>query len=384
MRQVQEDMIKRGIEMNVILYTTLIKGYTKKKNIEEAFSVYEVAKADLDHQPNIVLYNAILDCCVECREIDRMNTEFEYIREKAKEDEKNAQPDLITYSTVIKGNARKGNMTEVKKIYEFLKMRSDYILDEVIYNSILDGYSKVKFDKKDPDMKAKIGDNLKEAIKIYDEMKQNDISRSNVTFSILVKMFSRAGNFDQALKILDVMRNEGIRPGLIVYTCLIQTCIKMKDTKKAIQLFEDMKKDKVRLDHVIFNIIVNGCIFSGRIEQACIYSLEAFDRNIRLNNDVYKNLLKNILRNRKLKMHKKKHYGLLICQKLKDRNVNACHTERKSILALAYKQNSFNRNRNTNNKYDDDNNTGFSRKRNNGRNKKKQGNNNRWNRYNKY
>lgn len=59
-------------------------------------------------------------------------------------------------------------------------------------------------------------------------MKFLKIKPSNVTYSILVKIYGRMKDLNKALAIIDEMKAEGIMPGLIVYTCLIQTCIKSR------------------------------------------------------------------------------------------------------------------------------------------------------------
>ena len=59
-------------------------------------------------------------------------------------------------------------------------------------------------------------------------MRNLRIKPSNVTFSILVKIYGKQRSLNKALGVLEEMKKEGVRPGLIVYTCLIQTCIKSK------------------------------------------------------------------------------------------------------------------------------------------------------------
>lgn len=66
------------------------------------------------------------------------------------------------------------------------------------------------------------------ALKVYQNMKILKIKASNVTYSILVKIYGKQRDYKKALNVLEDMKMEGIRPGLIVYTCLIQTCIKAR------------------------------------------------------------------------------------------------------------------------------------------------------------
>jgi pentatricopeptide repeat protein len=52
-------------------------------------------------------------------------------------------------------------------------------------------------------------------------MRTLGIKPSNVTFSILIKIYGKAKDLKRALAVLDDMKKESVRPGLIVYTCLI-------------------------------------------------------------------------------------------------------------------------------------------------------------------
>jgi pentatricopeptide repeat protein len=282
--EVYKEMKDNKIEMNIILYTTLIKAYSKVKNLALADDVYNQMLADEKVVPNIVIHNAMLDCCVECNDIQKMDEIYQQIKDKASEEDENSPtPDLITYSTVIKGFARAKNIDKVLDIYQFLNSDSRFLLDEVIYNSILDGCAKTR--------------NLDKALIVYADMEKNQIKKSNVTYSILVKLYANNGKEEKALQILDEMIASGIKPGIIVYTCLIQTCLKSKKFERAINLFECLKKDGLRPDHVLFNTVVNGCLFNKKWDLACIYTLESFNYNVKMALDIYKTLLEKLTMN---------------------------------------------------------------------------------------
>lgn len=86
-----------NIEMNTILYTTLIKAYTKNKNLKKVLEIFDKMKNDKNNLPNNVTYNSVIDCCIKC---DKMNlAEIKHKEMLAH----NIKPDIITYSTLIKG-----------------------------------------------------------------------------------------------------------------------------------------------------------------------------------------------------------------------------------------------------------------------------------------
>jgi len=109
------DEIKNSeIPMNIILYSTLIKGYTRVKNFNKAFEIYERMIKDSFVQVNTIAYNAILDCCVECGDMAMLDKIYNDFKCKAENSETYPQPDLITYSTVIKGHGKQKNIDKHK------------------------------------------------------------------------------------------------------------------------------------------------------------------------------------------------------------------------------------------------------------------------------
>lgn len=66
------------------------------------------ADSNPDIAPNTVTYNSLLDCCVRCFDMPLAQRLFEDMRAgRAK-----AKPDLITYSTLIKGFCRQRNLEQ--------------------------------------------------------------------------------------------------------------------------------------------------------------------------------------------------------------------------------------------------------------------------------
>ena len=85
--------------LNIIIYTTLIKGFTKDKNFDKALETFNKMKAT-ENKPNLVTYNSLLDCAVQCHQFEQMEQIWTQIVTQKQED---LRPDIISYSTYIKG-----------------------------------------------------------------------------------------------------------------------------------------------------------------------------------------------------------------------------------------------------------------------------------------
>ena len=316
------------IAMNIVLYSTLIKGYTKTKNFNKAFEIYKSMQNDKNVTPNIICHNAILDSCVECNNINMMNQIYEEIKSNAVNDENAPQPDLITYSTVIKGYSRVKDSDKVLDIYNYLRGREDITLDEVIFNSILDGLLK--------------SGKFEESLKIYEDMKKHQIKRSNTTFSILIKIYSKMNEVEKAVQVYNEMISEKMKPSLITYTAILQILIKSKRIQTAITMFEEILQNKMNPDQVLFNVIINGCVFNGRLQKACDFLFESFQSNVKLCDDVYKNILNNLLTNRIMDVNHKNDLTLKICKEMKTKGLLIEYELYHKILKMVYKSQGLN------------------------------------------
>jgi len=188
------------------------------------------------------------------------------------------------------------------KIYDFLKKKeekNELKLDEVLYNTLLDGCLKNNEDDK--------------AFTIISEMRRKKIAFSNVSYSILIRLHSKGHRNDKVFETFEEMKREKIVPGLVVYTCIIQSCIRSKDIKKGVEIFEMMKKQGIFPDYVVYSTIINGCLNNKKCEFAHKYIIESVNNNIRLPANLYDKYFERIMSNYN---HLKESVKLEHCEKL--------------------------------------------------------------------
>jgi len=115
-------------------------------------------------------------------------------------------------------------------------------LDEVFFNTLLDGFAK-----------NQTFENRVEQVEILlKDMKSLCITKSNYTFSILIRLYTRERLYGKAILLYDEMVENGSKPGVIVYTNLMQACIKDKKIEKAIDFYEKMKVQGIQCDKVCY------------------------------------------------------------------------------------------------------------------------------------
>merc|ERR1719270_2221930 len=87
-------------------------------------------------------------------------------------------PDLITYSTLLKGYCHVGNLDKALQVAETIKA-CGLKCDELVYNTLMDGCVKAN------DLSAGVG--------LFAEMMQSGMKPSSITHSIFMRLYQRNG-----------------------------------------------------------------------------------------------------------------------------------------------------------------------------------------------
>jgi len=332
-KKIWEQMKNNAIEPNCIIYTTLIKAYNKMKLYDVALEIFEKISQEDKINSNIIIYNAVLDVCVESKNLEKLKEIYEYIKIMCNMCPTFPKPNLITYSTIIKGFAKCQKMEDAMEIYESLKVQN-FQLDEVLFNTLIDGFAK--------------SGNSQIAIKIYEEMKSYGIKGSSVIYSILIKLYCNANDMVNALHYFNLYKTEKHKATIVPYTTLIQVYIRRKELEKAIDIFEQIKKVGLAPDQVSYNFIINGCTFNKKLEKAIQYLHESFAKNMKLSDDTYNNLLEYLVNNKFMKINERIKNISEIIKVLKERKFEINYDLYSRLMKIVY---SANENKVSNNKF---------------------------------
>ena len=256
--ELYESLKNESYEMNTILYTTLIKAYTKQKDINKVIEIFNTMKNSQNSKPNIITYNSIIDCCIKC---DKFNLAYEYFQEMLFDinntSETSIRPDIVTFSTLIKGEINNKCFGNARKLMQKL-LEYNYIkLDCVLLNTLLDGCDKCHC--------------YEEALDIFNIFKNKNIVCNMMTYSILMKICGKLNDFENSYKLLNEMKENHINFNLIIMTCYIKTCLNTNHVVEGINTFKEMTKYNIYPDNIAYTTIISGII--NNIEM-CDYSDE--------------------------------------------------------------------------------------------------------------
>jgi len=233
---------------NTILYTTMIKSYSKQKKLRKALKICEEMEAE-GVPLNCVTFNSLIDAAIRCRDLQAATKLLEQMKENG------ISPDLITYSTLIKGFCDQGDVNVAVSLLARLKTQN-MKCDEILYNSLLEGC-------------VKAGE-VQRGVDLFQEMVIDRVPMSNITFSIMVKLYAQAGRLDQAMSLVQRMEPEfHVKPTNVVFACLVKCCVQSHRVGQAAQLLLGLPKaTKVQPDQQMYASVVPGLVSQGQIDMA--------------------------------------------------------------------------------------------------------------------
>ena len=256
--ELYESLKHESYEMNTILYTTLIKAYTKQKDLNKVLEIFNTMKQSQNSKPNIITYNSIIDCCIKC---DRFDIAYQHFQEMLYDinntSETSIRPDIVTFSTLIKGEINNKCFGNARKLMQKL-LEYNYIkLDCVLLNTLLDGCDKCHC--------------YGEALDIFSIFKSRNVVCNMMTYSILMKICGKLNDFDNSYRLLNEMKENDINFNLIIMTCYIKTCLNTNHVVEGINTFKEMTKYNIYPDNIAYTTIISGIINNFEL---CDYSDE--------------------------------------------------------------------------------------------------------------
>jgi len=267
-----DKMKQDNVTLNTILYTTLIKGFAKVNKLEEAANIFALMKESSKTYPNLVTHNCMLDACIRCDSMPKAIEIFETMQR-----ERMFIPDLITYAIMIKGFCKQKN---VERATQFLHMmlNSHIRPDEGLINLLLEScYITGKLDKGN---------------EIFNIMNSLKIPASNITYSMLIKLYGKVRKIHKAVGVLDIMKQNRVKPNLITYTNLVQACLKAKHLDYLKAILSDLQNDNLKVDQVFYSKLISGLENLGNRDMLCFYLKKSLNDKIILGQDLYDNALR--------------------------------------------------------------------------------------------
>lgn len=236
--------------VNTVIYSTILKGFVLSKQPDRLMALYDEMRSR-GIACNNIAYNTMLNAFAHCGAMHRVPQ----LLEDMKCANPPAEPDIVTYSTIVKGYCASGNLDKGLQLLQEMRKGERLSPDEVMYNSLLDGCAREH--------------RLDEALRLLDDMRESGVAPSNYTLSILVKLLGRSRRLPQAFTMVETLCSEhGFRANIQVYTCLMQACFHNRQPGKALALHDQIVREGCKPDQKTYVALARGCLQAGIVDKA--------------------------------------------------------------------------------------------------------------------
>merc|ERR1740117_1483693 len=216
--------------------------------MDRALAVYEEIRNE-KVELSIVMYNTLIDACARCGRMEQLENILSDMKTNR------VKPNVITYSTMLKGHCQNGDIQTGFAILEQMKKDAHLKPDEIMYNSLLDGCAQNSL--------------VDEGLRLLEQMQNEGVQPSNFTLSILVKLMNRARRLDQAFALVEeITEKYKFWPNVHVYANLIQACVSNQQLPRGMSVLEQMVGERIVPDSRTYSILVRANISRGVFDQA--------------------------------------------------------------------------------------------------------------------
>jgi len=236
---------KDTVPPNIVMYSTIIKGFANTRQASRAMDVWEEMKAR-GVKMNTVVYNALIDAQARVGSMDTVSRCMEAMEADG------CVPDMITYSTIVKGYCVKGDMNNALEVFRCMQ-KNNMAINSIIYNTILDGCARHRMDL---------------AEELLEDMATNNIAPSNFTLGILVKMYGRNRLLRKAFEVVELFpKKHGFVINAQVRTSLMCACINNGALDRAYDIFGDLQRIS-GADATAYGVLISGTVRHGNVAKA--------------------------------------------------------------------------------------------------------------------
>mmetsp|Transcript_30158 Transcript_30158/g.55391 ORF Transcript_30158/g.55391 Transcript_30158/m.55391 type:complete len:1041 (+) Transcript_30158:135-3257(+) len=168
-----EDMVKQGIEPNLITYSAILKGYCQDNQIEKAFDVLDMMRQTTKYRPDEIMFNSLLDGCARVGLYDRGMALLEEMQEVG------VKPSNFTLSVLVKLASRGRQLERAFELCEELSKRYRFRLNVHVYSNLVHACIANK--------------DVPRALSVLERMARERVRPDQRTYALLIRAYATAG-----------------------------------------------------------------------------------------------------------------------------------------------------------------------------------------------
>eukprot|EP00262_Sarcandra_glabra_P004114 TRINITY_DN15106_c0_g1_i1.p1 TRINITY_DN15106_c0_g1~~TRINITY_DN15106_c0_g1_i1.p1 ORF type:complete len:514 (+),score=42.12 TRINITY_DN15106_c0_g1_i1:102-1643(+) len=286
------DALKHKYTPDVVMYTSLVHGWCRAHNIDEAEKVFREMK-DNGIAPNVYTYSIVIDAL--CR-LEQINRAYDVFREMI---EVGCSPNAATFNNLMRVHAKFGRTEKVLQVYNEMK-RLGCDPDTITYNFVIETHCREG--------------NLDNALKVLNQMVGKECSPNASTFNLMFRKILDIGDVNGAHRLFSKMRDLNCKPNTVTYNVLMKMFANSKSTDMVLKLKKEMDGNGCEPNVNTYKVLISTFCGIGHWNQAYNFFREMIEEKcLKPTFSVYEMVLAQLRKAGQIKKHEE------IVEKMVDR-----------------------------------------------------------------
>eukprot|EP01018_Ginkgo_biloba_P003261 Gb_27381 [translate_table: standard] len=236
--KIHEDIIRSGIQSDVIVESALIDMYAKCGSIDKARAIF-----DKMHQRDVVSWNTMIAAYT------RHGHSLEALSLFHQMQRTGIQPVQFTFTCVLPACADLAALEQGMEIHEQM-IRGGFRSNVFVESALVDMY-------------AKCG-RIEKARSVFNEMHQRDV----VSWNAMISGYALNGHGEEALKLFGQMQLVDVKPNAQTFAGVLPACANLAALEQGMEIHEDIIRSGFQSDVFVGSALVDMYAKCGSIEKA--------------------------------------------------------------------------------------------------------------------
>lgn len=241
--QLFDEMVEQGIEPTPELYTALIGACCRSNLIDKAFFYFEEMKSLPLCQPDVYTYSILIKACADASRFELVESLYEQM------DERLITPNTVTQNIVLSGYGKAGKYDEMEKILAGMLNSVTSAPDVWTMNTILSLFGN--------DGKIEMMERW------YEKFRNYGIEPETRTFNILIGAYGKKRMYDKMSSVMEYMRKLSFPWTTSTYNNVIEAFSDAGDAKNMEYTFDQMRAEGMKADTKTFCCLIRGFSNAG-------------------------------------------------------------------------------------------------------------------------
>ncbi|KAK6913618.1 Pentatricopeptide repeat [Dillenia turbinata] len=242
-QQLFDKMVEEELDATSELYTALLAAYSRSNLIDEAFSVLNHMKTLPSCQPDVYTYSTLIKACVDNTRFNLVESLYEQMTERS------ITPNTVTQNIVLSGYGKAGLFDQMEKVLSAMLESTTCKPDVWTMNTILSLFG----NKGQIEMMEKW----------YEKFRNFGIEPETRTFNILIGAYGKERMYDKMSSVMEFMRKLQFPWTTSTYNNVIEAFADVGDAKNMEYTFDQMRAEGMRADTKTFCCLIRGYANAG-------------------------------------------------------------------------------------------------------------------------